>query len=107
MTDKCNVCIHNQVCGIKQEQQNSFCKHFSGKNDWIKMPLVAMIEQFIGESGEFSSRVTAHNGKTAVVYRSFDKWGSPLIDVTNQFYKDDVAQKRIAAIEQERKNRKK
>ncbi len=102
----CEKCLHKDVCSLKSGKRNSqFCEHYKDANEWLKIPCIAMIEQFIGEKGEFSTRCTAHNGKTAVVYRR-NNYDGVLIDVTNECYRTDVAKKRIAAIVNENKKNK-
>lgn len=65
------------------------------ENGVIVTPCVAMVEQFI-KDGKLDKRITAHNGKYAVVYVDKTKWSScPLIDITEQHYNTEKALERI------------
>ena len=75
------------------------CPEFANRSEWVHLPCVAMVEQFI-KDGKFDRRKTAHNGRIAVVYIDKKKWNSPLIDITEQFYNTDKAQERIKALEE-------
>lgn len=75
------------------------CPEFTARSEWVHLPCVAMVEQFI-KDGKFDRRKTAHNGRIAVVYIDKKKWNSPLIDITEQFYNTDKAQERIKALEE-------
>lgn len=75
------------------------CPEFTDRSEWVHLPCVAMVEQFI-KDGKFDRRKTAHNGRIAVVYIDKKKWNSPLIDITEQFYNTDKAQERIKALEE-------
>lgn len=75
------------------------CEDFADRSEWVHLPCVAMVEQFI-KDGKFDRRKTAHNGRIAVVYIDKKKWNSPLIDITEQFYNTDKAQERIKALEE-------
>jgi hypothetical protein len=66
-------------------------------NGVIVTPCVAMVEQFI-KNGEFDKKLTAHNGKYAVVYMDKLKWNCPLIDITEQSYNTEKAEERIQAL---------
>ena len=66
-------------------------------NGVIVTPCVAMVEQFI-KDGKFDKKITAHNGKYAVVYVDKLKWNSPLIDITEQSYNAEKALERIQAL---------
>lgn len=66
-------------------------------NGVIVTPCVAMVEQFI-KNGEFDKKLTAHNGKYAVVYMDKAKWSCPLIDITEQSYNAEKAEERIQAL---------
>lgn len=68
----------------------------------IVTPCVAMVEQFI-KDGKFDTKHTAHNGRVAVVYVDKSKWGSPLIDITEQFYDNGKALERIQELSERRK----
>ena len=78
---------------------DSGCEDFTDRSEWVHLPCVAMVEQFI-KDGKFDRRKTAHNGRIAVVYIDKKKWNSPLIDITEQFYNTDKAQERIKALEE-------
>lgn len=67
------------------------------KKGVIATPCVAMVEQFL-KDGELDKRITAHNGKYAVVYIDKSKWNCPLIDITEQHYNADKANERIEAL---------
>lgn len=100
---KCIDCLSEKVCryndGINLYCKNDYvCPHFTDRSEWIHLPCVAMVEQFI-KDGKFDRRKTAHNGRIAVVYIDKKKWNSPLIDITEQFYNTDKAQERIKALE--------
>lgn len=46
----CEKCLHKDVCSLKSGKRNSqFCEHYKDANEWLKIPCIAMIEQFIGE----------------------------------------------------------
>lgn len=65
------------------------------ENGVIVTPCAAMVEQFI-KDGKFDKRITAHNGKYAVVYIDKTKWSScPLLDITEQHYNTEKALERI------------
>lgn len=101
----CKDCLHYEICkihGIKVEDEKinkEFCGCFADSSEWVHLPCVAMVEQFI-KDGKFDRRKTAHNGRIAVVYIDKKKWNSPLIDITEQFYNTDKAQERIKALEE-------
>jgi len=67
------------------------------ENGVIVTPCVAMVEQFI-KDGKFDEKLTAHNGRYAVVYIDKSKWNCPLIDITEQRYKAEKAEERIQAL---------
>ena len=97
----CRDCLHYERCkklGIFNVETLSVCKDFTDRSEWVHLPCVAMVEQFI-KDGKFDRRKTAHNGRIAVVYIDKKKWNSPLIDITEQFYNTDKAQERIKALE--------
>lgn len=110
----CKDCLHYEACkgtyssakgngGILYEFDgemygDSGCEDFTDRSEWVHLPCVAMVEQFI-KDGKFDRRKTAHNGRIAVVYIDKKKWNSPLIDITEQFYNTDKAQERIKALE--------
>lgn len=66
-------------------------------NGVILTPCIAMVEQFI-KDGKFDKKITAHNGKYAVVYVDKSKWKSPLIDITEQSYNAEKALERIQGL---------
>ena len=92
-------CLGNLLgyCKFNCTQPNK-CENFIDRSEWVHLPCVAMVEQFI-KDGKFDRRKTAHNGRIAVVYLDKKKWNSPLIDITEQFYNTDKAQERIKALE--------
>ena len=97
----CKDCLHYERCkklGIFNVETLSVCEDFTARSEWVHLPCVAMVEQFI-KDGKFNRRKTAHNGRIAVVYIDKKKWNSPLIDITEQFYNTDKAQERIKALE--------
>lgn len=97
----CKDCLHYSVCPYKNSLDITLatrCDNFTDRSEWVQLPCVAMVEQFI-KDGKFDRRKTAHNGRTAVVYIDKKKWKSPLIDITEQFYNTDKAQERIKALE--------
>ena len=98
----CKDCLHYEVCNYHICEETDMtvaeCTHFTGTSEWVHLPFVAMVEQFI-KDGKFDRRKTAHNGRIAVVYIDKKKWNSPLIDITEQFYNTDKAQERIKALE--------
>ncbi len=97
----CKDCLHYERCkklGIFNVETLSVCEDFTARSEWVHLPCVAMVEQFI-KDGKFDRRKTAHNGRIAVVYIDKKKWNSPLIDITEQFYNTDKAQERIKALE--------
>ena len=76
------------------------CHHFKNKADFVELPCVAMVEQFI-KDGKFDKKRTAHNGRFAVVYIDKSKWNCcPLIDITEQFYNTEKALERIQALKE-------
>lgn len=87
---------------FKDEDIEYKCPEFTDRSEWVHLPCVAMVEQFI-KDGKFDRRKTAHNGRIAVVYIDKKKWNSPLIDITEQFYNTDKAQERIKALEEKKK----
>ena len=101
----CKDCIHTDVCTlpfntseIKVEVAH-VCHHFKNKADFVELPCVAMVEQFI-KDGKLDKKRTAHNGKYAVVYIDKSKWNCPLIDITEQFYNNEKALERIQALKE-------
>lgn len=97
----CKDCLHYSVCPYKNSLDITLatrCDNFTARSEWVHLPCVAMVEQFI-KDGNFDRRKTAHNGRIAVVYIDKKKWNSPLIDITEQFYNTDKAQERIKALE--------
>lgn len=99
---KCLSCLHYKVCDYRINEEDitvAECTQFTDRSEWVHLPCVAMVEQFI-KDGKFDRRKTAHNGRIAVVYIDKKKWNSPLIDITEQFYNTDKAQERIKALEE-------
>lgn len=103
----CRDCLHFKACyemaaANGAEEFNTLfankCEDFTARSEWVHLPCVAMVEQFI-KDGKFDRRKTAHNGRIAVVYIDKKKRNSPLIDITEQFYNTDKAQERIKALE--------
>lgn len=101
----CKDCLHYEACSahysnidIAEIPDDIPCDNFTNRSEWVHLPCVAMVEQFI-KDGKFDRRKTAHNGRSAVVYIDKKKWNSPLIDITEQFYNTDKAQERIKALE--------
>lgn len=97
----CKDCLHYSVCPYKNSLDITLatrCDNFTARSEWVHLPCVAMVEQFI-KDGNFDRRKTAHNGRIAVVYIDKKKWNSPLIDITEQFYNTDKARERIKALE--------
>ncbi len=110
----CKDCLHYKACkdmygGVADKDYYTLefdekdygrlrCTNFTARSEWVHLPCVAMVEQFI-KDGKFDRRKTAHNGRIAVVYIDKKKWNSPLIDITEQFYNTDKAQERIKALE--------
>lgn len=70
----------------------------------IVSPCVAMVEQFI-KDGKFDKKHTAYNGRYAVVYVDNSTWSCPLIDITEQFYDTEKAEKRMQALERSENER--
>nr|DAG64790.1 MAG TPA: hypothetical protein [Caudoviricetes sp.] len=100
----CEDCLYYERCkklGIFNLETLSVCEDFTDRSEWVHLPCVAMVEQFI-KDGNFDRRKTAHNGRIAVVYIDKKKWNSPLIDITEQFYNTDKAQERIKALEEKK-----
>lgn len=106
----CRDCLHFKACyematANGAEEFNTLfankCEDFADRSEWVHLPCVAMVEQFI-KDGKFDRRKTAHNGRIAVVYIDKKKWNSPLIDITEQFYNTDKAQERIKALEEKK-----
>ncbi len=90
----CEDCLYYERCkklGIFNLETLSVCEDFTDRSEWVHLPCVAMVEQFI-KDGKFDRKKTAHNGRIAVVYIDKKKWNSPLIDITEQFYNTDKAQ---------------
>ena len=89
-----------EKCGkvyIAEEDYEKLADHLI-KNSVFATPFIAMVEKFI-KDGKFDRRITAHNGKYAVVYVDKSKWSScPLIDITEQHYNADKAVERIQAL---------
>lgn len=101
----CKDCLHYEICEAYSPRDSYATLHcaeecvcFTDRSEWVHLPCVAMVEQFI-KDGKFDRRKTAHNGRIAVVYIDKKKWNSPLIDITEQFYNTDKAQERIKALE--------
>ena len=103
----CRACIGYRFCSIGRNEQTNFygkesacnnvedlCSAFKNKADFVELPFVAMVDQFI-KDGKFDKKHTAHNGRFAVVYIDKSKWNCPLIDITEQFYNDEKARERI------------
>lgn len=64
----CKDCLHFDKCkkiGIFNIETLSICEDFADHSEWLHLPAVAMVEQFIKE-GKFDCRRTAHNGRMAV-----------------------------------------
>lgn len=110
----CKDCLHYKACKdtydildttcsgeFDYEEFARSCKNFTARSEWVHLPCVAMVEQFI-KDGKFDRRKTAHNGRMAVVYIDKKKWNSPLIDITEQFYNTDKAQERIKTLEEKK-----
>jgi len=105
----CKDCLHYEACcyWLNKEKKHLncddgfICDNFTNRSEWVHLPCVAMVEQFI-KDGKFDHRKTAHNGRIAVVYIDKKKWNSPLIDITEQFYNTDKAQERIKALEEKK-----
>ncbi len=95
---KCIDCLHYNICTFGKCDIISGCPFYTNRSEWVHLPCVAMVEQFI-KDGKFDRRKTAHNGRIAVVYIDKKKRNSPLIDITEQFYNTDKAQERIKALE--------
>ena len=97
----CKGCVHYEVCKIWCGEANipmsTDCDFFKNKADFIELPFVAMVEQFI-KDGKFDKKRVAHNGRFAVVYIDKSKWNCPLIDITEQFYNDEKAKERIRVL---------
>lgn len=109
----CKDCVHYELCKYNTYQEahyfgkdkeiyitidnNTPCKFFKNKADFVELPCVAMVEQFI-KDGKFDKKRTAHNGRFAVVYIDKSKWNCPLIDITEQFYNTEKAEERIQAL---------
>ena len=97
----CKDCVHYEVCKIWCREANipmsTDCDFFKNKADFIELPFVAMVEQFI-KDGKFDKKRVAHNGRFAVVYIDKSKWNCPLIDITEQFYNDEKAKERIRVL---------
>lgn len=101
---KCLSCLHYKVCDYRINEEDitvAECTQFTNRSEWVHLPCVAMVEQFI-KDGKFDRRKTVHNGRMAVVYIDEKKWNSPLIDITEQFYHTDKAQERIKALEEKK-----
>ena len=98
---KCIDCLHYNICTFGKCDIISGCSFYTDRSEWVHLPCVAMVEQFI-KDGKFDRRKTAHNGRIAVVYIDKKKWNSPLIDITEQFYNTDKAQERIKALEEKK-----
>ena len=110
----CKDCLHYEACKgtydildttcsgeFDYEEYARNCNNFTVRSEWVHLPCVAMVEQFI-KDGKSDRRKTAHNGRIAVVYIDKKKWNSPLIDITEQFYNTEKAQERIKALEEKR-----
>lgn len=108
----CKDCLHYQVCAdfrrnICEHDRQRFeeykinpdglCGNFKNKADVIELPFVAMVEQFI-KNGKFDNKITAHNGKYAVVYIDKSKWNCPIIDITEQSYNHEKAEERMQTL---------
>lgn len=88
-------------CGVnKDSHYTDNLADYLLANGVIVTPCYAMVEQFI-KDGKFNNRITAHNGKYAVVYVDKAKWNScPLIDITEQHYNTEKALERIQALKE-------
>jgi hypothetical protein len=102
----CKDCVHYEVCKEhliecaehgEAERILNPCAKFKNKADFVELPFVAMVEQFI-KDGKFDKKRVAHNGRFAVVYIDKSKWSCPLIDITEQFYNDEKAKERIRVL---------
>ncbi len=80
--------------GRKARDNAEFIAEYLLSKGVLVTPCVAMVEQFL-KDGKFDNKITAHNGKYAVVYLDKSKWNSPLIDITEQAYNAENAIKRI------------
>lgn len=68
-------------------------------NGVIVTPCIAMVEQVL-KDGKMDKQKTLHcAGKYSVIYVDKSKWQIPLIDITEQFYNDEAAKKRIQALQ--------
>lgn len=94
---ECKLCTRKDISCVRCDAEK-FADYLLA-NGVIVTPCVAMVEQFI-KDGEFDRKRTAHNGRIAVVYIDKSKWNSPLIDITEQFYNTDKAEKRIQALKE-------
>lgn len=97
----CKDCFHYEVCllGVCVNGKTGTCLNFKNRNNIIELPFIAMVEQFL-KDGKFDKKLTAHNGKIAVVYIDKSKWNSPLIDITEQHYNIDKAVERIQVLKE-------
>lgn len=111
----CIDCVHFEVCQYDEQERAEAnlepsyrdlskyiadgCKFFKNKADFVELPFVAMVEQFI-KDGKSDKKRVAHNGRFAVVYIDKSKWNCPLIDITEQFYNDEKAKERIQALKE-------
>ena len=99
----CKDCVHYEKCKslrldfADSVNPNHTCQYFKNKTDFVELPFVAMVEQFI-KDGKFDKKRVAHNGRFAVVYIDKSKWNCPLIDITEQFYNDEKAKERIRVL---------
>ena len=111
----CKDCIHHNLCDANEclkvvtdiiddsinyvysDNAQNRCAFFKNKENFVELPCVAMVEQFI-KDGKSDRRYYAHNGKYAVVYIDKSKWQIPLIDITESFYDSGKALERIQAL---------
>ena len=89
--------VHHTHLGKEYIERIGTIADYLLANGVIVTPCVAMVEQFI-KDGKFDKKITAHNGKYAVVYVDKSKWNSPLIDITEQSYNAEKALERIQAL---------
>lgn len=93
------------MCSKQCKQFNTkYCFHCYYTADYllingaVVLPFVAMVERFI-KDGKFDRKRTKYNGRYAVVYQDKEKWGCPLIDITEQYYNSEKAEERIQELE--------
>ena len=108
---RCKDCLHYEVCEARitadenyperKYTKNNNCPHFKDRNNFVELPCVAIVEQFLNSDGKIDKKRIAHNGRMAVVYINRHKYAVPSIDLTSQRYNTAKAYERIEELKRE------